>query len=300
MSFLLAASSAEESFVDIDVPLWAWGALIALIVAMLAVDLILHRKPHAPSPRRALIESGVWVSMGLAFAIVIAIAFNGAASGEYLAGYLIEKSLSVDNVFVWAVIFSTFADPREVPAPRLVLGHLRRADPAGDLHRRRRQPHQPLLVAARRVRRVPDLHRLQGAASPRRRRYARSRPCGAHAGSGHAGEQRTRRAALLHQVERQARRDSFARRARRRRVHRRDLRGRLGARRARGQPRAVHRVRIQRVRYPRSTRRVLLARGLARSVALSRPRARCHLDLRRSEDDGVALVSHADHACRSV
>ena len=111
MSFLLAATAAEESFVDIDVPLVAWGALLALIVAMLAVDLFLHRKPHAPSPRRALIESGIWVSMGLAFAIVIALAYNGAASGEYLAGYLIEKSLSVDNVFVWAVIFSTFAIP---------------------------------------------------------------------------------------------------------------------------------------------------------------------------------------------
>ena len=51
--------------------------------------------------------------------------------GEYFAGYLIEKSLSVDNVFVWAVIFSYFAVPGEVPAPGAVLGHLRRARPAG-------------------------------------------------------------------------------------------------------------------------------------------------------------------------
>jgi tellurite resistance protein TerC len=49
--------------------------------------------------------------MGLAFAAVIALAFGGQASGEYLAGYLIEKSLSVDNVFVWAVIFGSFSIP---------------------------------------------------------------------------------------------------------------------------------------------------------------------------------------------
>jgi len=111
MSFLLAASEARDSFADIDVPLWAWGALLATIVAMLAVDLVAHRAQHAPTPRRALIESSIWISIGLAFTGVIALAFNGQASGEYLAGYLIEKSLSVDNVFVWAVIFGTFAIP---------------------------------------------------------------------------------------------------------------------------------------------------------------------------------------------
>ena len=111
MSFLLAAAASDESFVDIDVPLWAWGALLGVIVAMLAVDLVAHRAQHAPAPRRALIESSIWITMGLSFAAVIAVAFNGQASGEYLAGYLIEKSLSVDNVFVWAVIFGTFAIP---------------------------------------------------------------------------------------------------------------------------------------------------------------------------------------------
>ncbi|TML15525.1 MAG: TerC family protein [Actinobacteria bacterium] len=110
MSFLLA-TEARESFAEIDVPLWAWGALIATIVSMLAVDLVAHRAQHAPTPRRALIESSIWIAMGLSFAGVIALAFNGQAPGEYLAGYLIEKSLSVDNVFVWAVIFGTFAIP---------------------------------------------------------------------------------------------------------------------------------------------------------------------------------------------
>jgi tellurite resistance protein TerC len=108
---LLAASSDVADFADVDVPNVAWVGLIAVIVAMLAVDLLLHRGDKEPTPRHALVESLVWVSIGCAFAGVIAIAFGGEASGEYFAGYLIEKSLSVDNVFVWAVIFGTFAIP---------------------------------------------------------------------------------------------------------------------------------------------------------------------------------------------
>jgi tellurite resistance protein TerC len=106
-----SGSSGSDSFVDIDVPPIAWVGLLATIIAMLAVDLVLHRGDKEPTPGRALIESLVWVSFGLTFAVVVAGVWGREASGEYLAGYLIEKSLSVDNVFVWAVIFSTFAIP---------------------------------------------------------------------------------------------------------------------------------------------------------------------------------------------
>jgi tellurite resistance protein TerC len=108
---LIAASSRADNFVDIDVPTYAWVGLIALIIAMLAVDLALHRGDKEPTPRHALFESLVWVACGCAFAGVVAVAFGGQASSEYFSAYLIEKSLSVDNVFVWAVIFSTFAIP---------------------------------------------------------------------------------------------------------------------------------------------------------------------------------------------
>jgi tellurite resistance protein TerC len=78
---------------------------------MLAVDLVRHRDDHEPTMREALGESIVWVLCGLAFAGVIALAFGGGAFGEYISGYLIEKSLSVDNVFVWAMLFSSMAIP---------------------------------------------------------------------------------------------------------------------------------------------------------------------------------------------
>jgi tellurite resistance protein TerC len=109
---LLAATTSDRSkFVDLDVPLTAWLGLVAVIGLMLAVDLYRHREAHAPSPREALIESTVWVACGLAFAAVIALTFGRDAFGEYISGYLIEKSLSVDNVFVWSMLFTTLAIP---------------------------------------------------------------------------------------------------------------------------------------------------------------------------------------------
>ena len=94
---------------------------------LLLVDLLVfHREAHAVKPKEAAIESALWIGVGLAFGLVVLWAYGGQATGEYYAGYLIEKSLSVDNVFVWALIFSYFAVPREVPAPGAVLGHLRR------------------------------------------------------------------------------------------------------------------------------------------------------------------------------
>jgi tellurite resistance protein TerC len=110
----MLAETASADFVSLDVPLWAWGALVAGIAVLLLGDLLLvHRRPHAVSLREAGIESAVWITIGLSFSVVLAWAFGGAAAGEYLAGYLIEKSLSVDNVFVWAVIFGYFAVPAQ-------------------------------------------------------------------------------------------------------------------------------------------------------------------------------------------
>jgi tellurite resistance protein TerC len=107
----IASGSDRSQFVDLDVPLGAWLGLLAVIVAMLAIDLFRHREAHAPSPREALTESIIWVMCGLSFAGVMAWSFGADAFGEYISGYLIEKSLSVDNVFVWSMLFTTLAIP---------------------------------------------------------------------------------------------------------------------------------------------------------------------------------------------
>jgi len=108
---VLAVETDRSQFVDLDVTAAAWAGLIVLIAVMLAIDLYRHREAHAPTPREALVESIVWVTCGLAFSGVIAVAYGSAAFGEYISGYLIEKSLSVDNVFVWSMLFATLAIP---------------------------------------------------------------------------------------------------------------------------------------------------------------------------------------------
>ena len=108
---LLAAGESDNNFVDLDVPIWCWALLGGLVVLLLAVDLYRHRDDHEPTQRQALGESAVWVACGLSFSVFVLWQFGGAAFGEYMSGYLIEKSLSVDNVFVWSLIFTSMAIP---------------------------------------------------------------------------------------------------------------------------------------------------------------------------------------------
>ena len=114
LSLPVLASSAPgaEDFASFDTPAWAWGALIGAVVVLLVADLLLvHRTAHVITIKEAAIESAIWISLGLAFGLVLWGWQDGQVAGEYYAGFLIEKSLSVDNVFVWAVIFSFFAVP---------------------------------------------------------------------------------------------------------------------------------------------------------------------------------------------
>jgi tellurite resistance protein TerC len=109
---LATASSSSQNFADFDVPASIWVFFTVGITTLLLLDLLLvHRKPHVITFREAAIESIVWISIGVSFTAVMFWWQGGQAAGEYIAGYLIEKSLSVDNVFVWAVLFSFFAVP---------------------------------------------------------------------------------------------------------------------------------------------------------------------------------------------
>ena len=95
-----------------DVPVWIWAAVVASIVAALLVDLLVfHRDAHAVSVREASITSAFWIALGIAFGVGLWIVAGGDRGGEYFAGYLIEKALAVDNIFVFAVILGAFAIP---------------------------------------------------------------------------------------------------------------------------------------------------------------------------------------------
>lgn len=107
-----AAGASKIPGADISVELWAWSAFVAVLVVLLLVDLfVFHRDAHEVELREASWASAGWVALGLAFAALVWIWLGGSAAMQYLTGYVIEKSLSVDNVFVWAVLFSYFAVP---------------------------------------------------------------------------------------------------------------------------------------------------------------------------------------------
>ena len=95
-----------------NVPLWAWAAFIVFVLAMLALDLfVLHRGAREVSLREAALWSAMWVVLALGFGGLLFLWQGGGPAEAYLAGYLIEKSLSVDNIFVFALIFSMFGVP---------------------------------------------------------------------------------------------------------------------------------------------------------------------------------------------
>jgi tellurite resistance protein TerC len=89
-----------------------WIAFSAVVLVLLAVDLLVfHRRAHAVRMREALIWSGVWIGLALLFNLGVYHWFGPHRAAEFLTGYLIEKALSVDNLFVFVVIFSYFAVP---------------------------------------------------------------------------------------------------------------------------------------------------------------------------------------------
>jgi tellurite resistance protein TerC len=90
-----------------------WGAFLVALFALLGVDLVRHQDNRVMPFKEALAWTGVWVGLGLTFGILVWLWLGGRLAGEYFAGYLIEWSLSVDNVFVWILIFTHFVVPRE-------------------------------------------------------------------------------------------------------------------------------------------------------------------------------------------
>jgi tellurite resistance protein TerC len=90
-----------------------WIGFTAFVLVMLALDLgVFHREAHEVGFREALAWSVVWIALALAFNGWIFLRFGRARGLEFLTGYLIEKSLSVDNVFVFVILFSSFAVPK--------------------------------------------------------------------------------------------------------------------------------------------------------------------------------------------
>lgn len=106
-----------------NVPSWLWVATIAGIVGLLLFDFVFHvRKAHVPSLREAGVWSAFYVGIALVFGVALLVVAGPTYGGEYFAGYVTEKALSVDNLFVFLIIMSSFAVPREDQQKVLLFG----------------------------------------------------------------------------------------------------------------------------------------------------------------------------------
>lgn len=108
----------------IDVPVWAWALLGTLLLVFISIDLIAHRGDTPESRRSAIVWSAVWIAAALAFNLFVALQFGRAAGEQFLAAYLLEKSLSVDNLFLFIVIFGELRIPRTEQRRVLTFGIL--------------------------------------------------------------------------------------------------------------------------------------------------------------------------------
>jgi tellurite resistance protein TerC len=112
VTYLRCLGADTRTEVTMGYGMWEWGTFGAFVLMMLALDLgVFHRKDHVIRPREALAWSAIWVALALGFGAYLWMRYGAAPGLEYLTGYVIEKSLSVDNIFVFVVIFGALGIP---------------------------------------------------------------------------------------------------------------------------------------------------------------------------------------------
>lgn len=111
----LASTSAGSQSTTSSAPTWLWIGFAVVVVILLALDLfVMHRGAHKISLKEAVWANVLWVAIGLGFGLIVLWQLGSELAGEYYAGYLLERALSVDNVFVFAVIFAYFQIPAKL------------------------------------------------------------------------------------------------------------------------------------------------------------------------------------------
>lgn len=112
-NFASTVSKAGENL-NIHAEWWHWALLGAWFLFLILFDLlVVHRRDHTPTLKSSVHQSLVWIGLGVALGFVIIAAYGGEAGSQYFSGYLIEKSLSVDNVFAWSVILAYLKIPKK-------------------------------------------------------------------------------------------------------------------------------------------------------------------------------------------
>jgi TerC family integral membrane protein len=116
-----AAPAAQAATESIGTPI-LWIATIGGVLALFVMDFLITRKPHDPSMREAVGWSAFYIAIPLAFGAFLWAQYGSQQGVEYYTGYLVEKSLSVDNLFVFIILLSAFAVPRELRQRVLLIG----------------------------------------------------------------------------------------------------------------------------------------------------------------------------------
>ncbi len=96
---------------ELVVPAWAWALLAGVMLLLIAIDLFAHRGDRSESRRGALLWTVVWIAAAVVFGALVAAWFGAGAAEQYFAAYLLEKSLSIDNLFVFVVVFGALDIP---------------------------------------------------------------------------------------------------------------------------------------------------------------------------------------------
>ena len=118
-----APAAGTGSLESIGTP-WLWGLTIAAVVALFVFDFVATRNPHDVSMREAVGWSAFYIALPLAFGVYVLTQFGTQTGVEYYTGYIVEKSLSVDNLFVFILIMAAFAVPRHLQQRALLWGIL--------------------------------------------------------------------------------------------------------------------------------------------------------------------------------
>ncbi len=111
---LFAETASHANGLNLHIHWWHWALLGSWFLGLILIDiLVLHRKDEATKIRDAVWQSIAWIGLGVGLGVVILNAFGGEAATQYFSGYLVEKSLSIDNVFTWSLILGYFNIPKK-------------------------------------------------------------------------------------------------------------------------------------------------------------------------------------------
>ncbi|MEY3614578.1 MAG: hypothetical protein RL752_486 [Actinomycetota bacterium] len=106
-----------------QVELWVWAVTIGVLSVILIADFVYQfKKPHEPTFRESAIQVSIYITLALLFTFVIGGVWGGQYAAEYIAGWVTEYSLSVDNIFVFLIIFTQFAVPKRLRSQVLLIG----------------------------------------------------------------------------------------------------------------------------------------------------------------------------------